>query len=394
MRKKIVITYQRNVVNKELKREKRVCSYVSFVIFGLFLVNVLGCLSSIMGIAASQSSKMIKVILGSSFITIIPIILQRFTKKMLIVMLTSILITLLNLLFFPDLSNIFTNTVISYYTMCFTGFLAVSSIRDYSVFKDVLLNFSRIIALISMFLILGITGGVIVGFNDGDYSMGLGYASLVPLLSLMCAFIERRKVYDLLGIVIVLFLIIAYGSRGPLLGVVLFGVYFLIRHLCANKKYFLCICVCIGIAILFIFYRSILILLMNILNSIGISSRTLYLTVYNLFHDSNRNMLYSQLLNRIVDHPFTIRGINAEYSVVGIYAHNIFIELIYQFGIIIGGIAVVFLIIKFLKTVLLKGYGDKNLFRWIFFFSSIPQLMLSSSLWTSLVFWLWFAMMV
>ena len=347
MRNKIVITYT-NTTNKELKKEKRVCSYVSFIILGLFLVNVLSALSSITGITSSQSSMTIKILLGGSFIVIIPIILQRFTKKMLIVTLVSILVTLLNLLVFPKTSNIFLNTVISYYTMCFTGFLAVSSIRNENVFKNVLLKFSRVIALMSIILTLGIISGVIVGFNDGDYSMGLGYACLIPLLSLICEFIENRTVYDCLGIVAFLFLIIAYGSRGPLLAVILFGMYFLLRYLCANKKYLLCICMCIISSFLLVFYRSILILLMDILANLGINSRTLYLTVYNLFHDSDRSIIYSQLLDGIFEHPFEIRGINAEYSMIGIYAHNIFIEVIYQFGIVIGGIAVIFLITKFL----------------------------------------------
>ena len=383
-----------NITNKEVKKEKRVCSYVSLIIVGVFLVNILGALSSVMGIAYSETSVVVKLLMGGFFITIIPIILQRFTVKMMIVTLVSILVTLLNLLFFQKNTSIFVDTAMSYYTMCFTGFLAISSIRDKNILKESLLKFSRIIGLICIVLMIGIISGAIERFNNGDYSMGLGYACLIPLLNLICAFIEKQKVYDFLGIVGLLFLLISYGSRMPLLAVGLFGVFFVIRYLSANKKYLSCVCLCILILLLIVYYESILILLIEVLSNWGINSRTLNLIVYDLSHDSGRDTIYFLLLNQIVNHPFQIRGINAEYLVVGGYAHNLFLELIYQFGILLGGLAVLFLLIKFFKTISLKDYSEENLFKWIFFFASIPQLMFSSTLWTNIGFWLWFAMII
>lgn len=381
-------------INKELKKEKKICTYISLLILGLFLTNILSALSSMTGITASQSSLIIKLLLASSFIMILPIILQRFTIKMLIVTLVSILVTLLNLLFFQKTINIFLDTVLTYFTMCFTGFFAMSSVRDKTILKESLLKISRIIALIGVVLMIGIISGMITGFSNGRYNMGLGYSCLTPLLCLICAYIEKRIIYDVIGILGLLFLVISYGSRGPLIGIFLFGVYFLIRYLIANRKYLLCISSCILISLFTFFYQSILRFLIDILDVFGISSRTLNLLVYNFTHDSGRGKDYVLLIDEIVNFPFKIRGINGEYLLIGKYAHNIFVELIYQFGILIGGIAVIFLFSKFIKTLSLRAYNETNLLRWIFFFVSIPQLMVSSTLWENIGFWLWFAMIL
>ena len=91
--------------------------------------------------------------------------------------------------------------------------------------------------------------------------------------------------------------------------------------------------------------------------------------------------------------PFAVRGINAEWAVIGIYAHNIAVELLYQLGCVAGGAVILFILGRIIRTLTLTELDDQKLLCMIFMFASIPQLMVSGSLWTNYVFWMWSAFM-
>ena len=373
--------------------EKKLYDFVLMLIFSLFLTNAAQVLYSITEIPASTVGVLAKVIMAILFLRALPLVLQRISKKMIFLGMGSILITLLNVLFFRETLSWFGDTALTYYTMCYSSFLICSAIRDFTALKGYILKISSFIAILS-FVILFFGSSCSLDTNTGDYSMGFGYACIPSLLFLIYSFFENRKWKDLLGIISLFFAILLFGSRGPLLSIALFGVFFGLRYLIKEKKYLLAILLCVILICVFVFYQDIFMIMVNICEVLGVNSRTITMMSYDTIIDSGRSKLYDVLLLEVAEHPFQIRGINAEYIQLGGYAHNIIIELLYQFGIIVGGMGIVYLLKNIVKTLFLDKVDDKNVMIWIFAFSSLPHLMISNSLWTTQNFWIWLALII
>ena len=310
-----------------------------------------------------------------------------------IILFASAFVILLNILFFNSAQ--FTDTIITYITMCLTGFMATDSLRDYSLLKRYFIKTSRIIAVLGiLFLLLSFTG-VISALRTGGYRMGLGYACITCVMMLLWSFVEKKKVADLIGAIGLLALIFLYGSRGPLVGIVLFAVYFGIRYFHKKGQDIVCVLMFIVMVVFVVSFRDIMNLINQALVGIGITSRSIYLLAnQSLSYDAGRSDIWDVIIAEIQKNPFRIRGINAEYAISGTYAHNMIIELIYQFGIIIGGIALLFILAKIIETLRLDVKADASVICLIFMFACIPSLMFSGSLWIAQNFWIWLALLL
>lgn len=225
--------------------------------------------------------------------------------------------------------------------------------------------------------------------------MGLGYACITCVMILLWSFAENKKAIDLIGAIGLMALILLYGSRGPIVGISLFAVYFGIRYFHKKGQDIICVLMFIAIMIIVIFYNDIVDMLYNALNGMGIMSRSIYLFAnQSLNYDSGRSTIWNVLVNEIQKNPFRIRGINSEYVVTDTYAHNLFIELVYQHGIIIGGIALLYLLARIIDTLKLNVKEDASVICLIFLFAGIPSLMFSGSMWIAQNFWIWLAMII
>ena len=225
--------------------------------------------------------------------------------------------------------------------------------------------------------------------------MGLGYACITCVMMLLWSFVEKKKVADLIGAIGLLALIFLYGSRGPLVGIVLFAVYFGIRYFHKKGQDIVCVLMFIVMVVFVVSFRDIMNLINQALVGIGITSRSIYLLAnQSLSYDAGRSDIWDVIIAEIQKNPFRIRGINAEYAISGTYAHNMIIELIYQFGIIIGGIALLFILAKIIETLRLDVKADASVICLIFMFACIPSLMFSGSLWIAQNFWIWLALLL
>ena len=134
-------------------------------------------------------------------------------------------------------------------------------------------------------------------------------------------------------------------------------------------------------------------MLYNYLYAIGINSRTLALLSYDIGHMSGRDKLYRFFLKEIFSHPLAIHGINGEQALGYNYPHNIILELLYQFGIVLGGLIIAAIIARAVKTLKASHINKdaKQQLEVIFLCASLPGLMISGTLWTQANFWIWLA---
>lgn len=223
--------------------------------------------------------------------------------------------------------------------------------------------------------------------------MGFGYACLIPSMLLFYDFFKTRRVINIIEIALLLFAIIIYASRGPLMGFALFAVFYLVRYFLNKRQYILCILIVISSILFVLFYKTVFIWFFGLFDNSIISTSHFMrsLESEDFVYLADRNNIYDVLVQEVLEHPFYVRGINAEWPVVGVYAHNIVLELIYQFGIILGGAFLCLILYRVVRTVILKGENDLEILCIVLMFACIPQLMVSSSLWRNYVFWAWMA---
>ena len=127
----------------------------------------------------------------------------------------------------------------------------------------------------------------------------------------------------------------------------------------------------------------------------NIYSRTLYLLLNEQTHDSGRNIIYGAIINEIKHNPFQIRGIAGEYIITnGAYAHNFILELLCDFGVVVGGISIIWIFWHIIQTIFNNFIEKESEVSMIFMATSIPVMFVSGSIWTTTYFWLWIALVI
>jgi len=375
------------------KENNKLSNFICLDVIFIFLVNIFPLIAITLSIQENIFSLVLKVILGFFFAMNLPIIFRHFDIKIIFFVVLSCVITLFQFLLFPSLNIFFKNTALSFWTLCFLPSICIYLIDDYNVLMKKLEKSSTIITLIFLvFIILKISGVIQTGFDN--YSMGLGYSCLIPALILLHSYFESNKLTKILAFFILVIGIVLIGSRGPLLGIILFLLYEIIRSFFNRKKSFsqflssfFLITFC---SFLMFFYKDILIYFSDFLKSNGTTSRTLNMLIADADNSTGRDKIYELLIMNIKESPFVVRGINSDYVLLdGIYAHNIVLEIIYDFGIIIGGIILLFLFFNIIKTLFKIPTSNGLIICCILMFASIPKLFISSTLWEEYSFWMW-----
>ena len=330
----------------------------------------------------------LKLVVSFAFVMQILVIVNRFDRHLLIFIVSAGFVIAGNVAFFPELNTYFLNNTVKFCTFCLPAYLVMYSINNFELLRADLTKASYFISGIMFLFLLAVFSGL---FKFSHYDMALGYHCLFPTMILFWEFTQNRKIITLASILVMILSILALGSRGPLVGIFSFGLFFLIRSFIQKRKYWQICAVVTVILLLFFTYKTLLIYLYGFLQDFGIYSRTLSLMTSETIHMSGRDEIYGLLIKLIKNDPFAIRGINAEWVFFNAYAHNIVLELLYQFGGIFGGIILLYILRRIWKTVFFKQLDSKRIFCVILMFSSLPQLLVSSSLWTNQMFWMWLA---
>lgn len=271
------------------------------------------------------------------------------------------------------------------------------SILAYYVDGEQLISLLEKVGLISSFLYGVILIGLLTGlFSLATYETSIGYSALLAEVCLLYKIREKQGIGKMIyfaAVCIYLVLVILYGSRGPVLVFVAFTLYDFVyrqKQIGAKKKIIVAFFVAIAIVFIIEYSGSLIYILNTELVNGGINSRTLNLLTTNLAHDSGRGEIYSVIINQISEHPFLIRGIASDTVIIADhqYTHNIFLELLYEFGIAVGGIMCIYILRKALTSISFKRFSVDPL-ESILCIVAIVQLLFSSTLWMNVVFWLW-----
>lgn len=226
-----------------------------------------------------------------------------------------------------DILSIMFNSLVVYVPLG----LCVYNVSNYDVLLKRLYLFSWPTQIILIVVSLNMTASL------HAYYMPLGYALLFQGLIVADHYQHCKKWYDLLFLIIDLIAIVLVGSRGPL---VCIATYIILQVLFSEKmtsgKRVKWIFFALFVLILFIiFYKDILIFISGILDSMGVSSRTIRTLANMNFTDSGRANIYSQSWETVLKRPVIGWGLTGGWT-NSMYPHNIFLELVMSYGLFLG----------------------------------------------------------
>lgn len=276
------------------------------------------------------------------FITIsaVPVVLSLYyivRRRLLLflyVYLFSTVVILITDLFYPQNGFYLERGVFYMLLINMPSFLCIASINNMTVIKEVMLRLSYVVFLI------GLVFSILVIFNKisfTSYSMSFSYYLLLPALM----FAARSNIFHSIGFILTICLMLFLGSRGALVAAFTFVLFF---SIISPKRRNLIFVIFAAAAV------SILLIDMNTIldqskQFFGFSSRSLTFLLEGTFaSDGGRDPIYKEVWASVINGPFLGYGIFGDRVILeGVYSHNIYLEIVSNFGLALGGIISIWL---------------------------------------------------
>lgn len=287
----------------------------------------------------------------------------------------ALLVLLLTVFAFPDRWQYMKNDVMKFTLPVVIPIgLCISSIKNLAVLTRSMLYVALLAAILSIFYMYSYLSG---GFMMESYSMAFSYSLLFPAFILLS---KENLFWKLVGIILMLEML-AIGSRGAFLVSTAYFLYTIF----GKKVSFSRITIYGSFLLMFIlvFWNIIISALVDLFNLLGIRSRTLSLLMDNeiITHDSGRDDIASSAWELIDKAPILGNGVWADRQYIGGYCHNIFLELLVDFGYV-GFFLIIFLFL-FYQIKIFRKIPTNHKTMYVMMFSLVVPLLVSSSYLTS-----------
>jgi hypothetical protein len=329
-----------------------------------------------------------KIIVGMFFLIALNGVLKKEYRLITITYGISIIISLLNVLLFPQNIDSIKSIVFDFFFICLPCFIYSFSINNFDILYKTFEKICNIVLVVGLIIsLLDFSNKIDVG----TYSMTLSYYLLIPSLLYLYKFLNEVSIKYFILFLISFISVLLLGARGPILCIAVYTIIYLVNSIRGKNSVKKTIIYFILIILLLtgvIFLKEILLLINNILNKYNIYSRTINLLLNEKIHLSGREYLYTGAIELIKKYPIIGIGIAGDRYYFGGYVHNLFLEILLDFGCFLGLIICFVLIIIFIKSIFFTNKKIAN-FTSIFFCLGVVPLMVSGSYLTDAWFWIY-----
>ena len=227
------------------------------------------------------------------------------------------------------------------------------------------------------------------------YSQEIGYSALPAVLIFVDAAFERMRFLNGALAVVSGWMMLSSGARGP---IVVAALYILARVVLQVRASPRLAVVVAGVGVLATwlaaqFVGDYLAALQLLLERFGLSTRVVArLQEGSLLEDRARTELIQHTFNLIAQHPFAGVGMSNERPIlaklmgaapdteaIGWYPHNVFLELLAQFGVILGALLILLLLTAILRAVVTSKDLDRRALVLVFVGLGLLPLLFSAS---------------
>ncbi len=230
--------------------------------------------------------------------------------------------------------------------------------------------------------------------SQPDGYMVYGMRVMTCAVMFIYLYFLMKKTKHLVGFILTAFLILALGNRSAfLICIILFLVGYIRNGENITKTFRRIVLVSFVAVFVSSLINSIISMLVEIIDYLGMTSRTLTKFIDgSVAEDNGRYIIWGNATEKIKEKWLTGYGIGADRSftlignIKGYYVHNIFLELFINFGIIISSVIVVVIIYNSLRVFLDKK--SENIYAELYiyvFIATMIKLFFSSSLWIDIM---------
>jgi hypothetical protein len=345
-----------SIKEKEYLTDKK----IAFVIAVLYIVQVVNLtIKQAINLPQNLWQPISYVGFAIAAVTVISVINKVISRKIILLLLVEMLASAIYAISFlqNDISYVMN---LAFWTIfiCLPIGVFVASIKDKHTLYNIMLKASYLITFLVSIVFF-------VNFKQGVYSynMSFSYLLLIPLLFHINESTKKNNKLFLILVIYEMTLILLYGSRGALVSIASFVIIKFIFDSKLNIKKIASISfTLISFILVTIFYNQIGRIILNYLSERGYYSRTLTsLFNGNILQDSGRNEIQDIAIQMIKEKPFLGWGVGGELSQIGTYPHSIVLEILLDFGVIIGTAIIMYLIFLTVKLFFIKDKTVREL---------------------------------
>jgi len=334
-----------------------------------------------------------KVLVGLAYLVTLPTVLRKNMIKAIIVYSVAVFIFVFHYAIFPANRMYMENNIFYFFFMSMPALLYSMSISDVGIFKKTMQKASYIVFTLGLFIAVSVFTG---RASIGAYSMSLSYYMLLPTILFIDELLDMYSTKIMTLTLISLVIILSFGSRGAILCII---VFFVLKSIKTNtsrtvKREFGRLSLLSLAIILYVFFEQIVLFVYENLLKFGINSRTLLLFLRGGSQLGSREQIFEDTLAAIAKSPITGFGLFGDRRLSeSSYVHNIFIEVVGNFGVVLGIIIIAILMIMILRSLITKDRLKYNItIIWISF--GFVHLMVSGSYLVDLNFWIFIGLLI
>ena len=217
-------------------------------------------------------------------------------------------------------------------------------------------------------------------------NMSAAYYTLPSVMYLIHWTFEHKKIHNYVAVVLGFVLMLAFGTRGPILALLIFLAISILISTFKSRSIFVKLFFLIVISF-FVFVLSVESILLNLSKRLselfedaGFSVRIMDLFIEGeIAHSSGRDLLSEQILEKISQNPIIGYGFMGDRPILGFYVHNIILELWCSFGVILGSVFILLMTVIPLKASIKKHDKIISNFIIMLFCMVFVKLMFTSS---------------
>ena len=230
------------------------------------------------------------------------------------------------------------------------------------------------------------------------YSIEFGYNVAFCFMCFISLYLYDSRRRYVIEAIVSLLLLVGEGSRGALLCIGM-GLLLLVISKWREEDSLRRVLLLVGIIIMAIIFITAFPFLVEMINVNKVSSRTIQSLVSGEFlNDNGRSIIWTIALGMVRSSGYTGYGFYGDRYVIGRrfywgYPHNVFLEVLIEFGIMIGVILIVYFLYSFIKMYLKCKDIEWQLLVAIFG-SACSKLLISDSFWYNRFFWLFLGVLL
>jgi O-antigen ligase len=193
-------------------------------------------------------------------------------------------------------------------------------------------------------------------------SMYESYTMLLHIMIIVWYTMRKPTIVRFTFSIAGLLYLLSMGTRGPVVILISFVILYIVFNSAGNtkRKIFLIILL-IGFSYIFMFTNATIEFVKwvsTVVESMGLSTRVFDSYLYNAAQDSidERTLIYRLLWSALMEKPITGYGLFGEYPFIYWSAHNLYLQMCFEFGLIVGPL----LIMLFIIISVLAIYKNSN----------------------------------